>query len=270
MARRKKKRKTLASKADKYDLYQRAVQDPESDLDFLISAYQRTRKRKPRHLREDFCGTALLAASWADYDARLTAEGFDISPEPLAWGTERNLEPLGDAAARVTLHQKDVREPGIQPADIRCAQNFSYQVFHARSDILFYFRQAHAGLSDSGIFVLDIYGGWHALQEREEERELDDFVYVWDQKWYAPVSGLQECAIHFRFDDESEMRNAFVYDWRYWSMAELHDLLREAGFARVDAYFEQFDDDGDGNGVFEKEQKGHNCESWIAYLVAVK
>lgn len=265
---KKRKKARLADSADKYDLYQRSVQAPEDDVAWLTEIYRSIRKRKPYHLREDFCGTAVMACAWAAQSKKHSSEGFDIAPEPLAWGKANNLDKK--AADRVVLHREDVREPGLEPADIRTAQNFSYQVFHTRDVMLDYLRGVHASLSDNGIYVMDLYGGWHAEEEREDEREVDDFIYIWDQKWYAPVTGRQDCAIHFRFSDDSELRDAFVYQWRHWTMPELQELLAQAGFDRVDAYFEQFDEDGDGNGVFEVLDDGHNCESWIAYLVAIK
>ncbi|MEM9492642.1 MAG: class I SAM-dependent methyltransferase [Myxococcota bacterium] len=270
MPRRRAKPVLTAATADKYDLYQRSVQDADLDVDFLFMVYQRIHRRRPRHLREDFCGTALIAANWVARGERYTAEGFDIDPEPLAWGIEHNLAPLGAAAERVVLHRRDVRDPGQKPADVRCAMNFSYQVFHNRADMGSYFRHVHDTLAKRGIFVMDMHGGWQATEDQSEERELSGFTYVWHQRSYQPVTARHDCAIHFRFPDDSWLRDAFVYDWRHWTMVELVELLREAGFHRIDPYFEEFDEDGDGNGEFAKSRTGPSCPSWLAYLVAVK
>ena len=61
---RKKDRRLSAGTANRFDLYQRSVNSPETDVDFLIEAYETIRGRKPLHLREDFCGTANLAAEF--------------------------------------------------------------------------------------------------------------------------------------------------------------------------------------------------------------
>jgi hypothetical protein len=55
-------------------------------------------------------------------------------------------------------------------------------------------------------------------------------------------------------------------------MAELKDLLSEAGFDDVQSYFEGDDEDDpeEGNGIFEPDPRGENCESWIGYLVSRK
>ena len=262
-----------ARTADRFALYQIAVQSPENDLAFLSRVYRRWNGRAPLHLREDFCGTALLSATWAKRAGR-TAEGFDLDAEPVGWGSVHNLEPLGAKAARVELHLEDVRALGHRPADLRVAQNFSYWVFRERAELLDYFRRARAGLARDGLFAIDAYGGSDAISEIVDAKRLDEgFTYVWDQESYLPGTGEYTCHIHFRFRDGSEMRRAFTYHWRFWNLPELADLLREAGFARVEAWFEQGDDerDGQGNGSFVLDPTGgtcRDCSAWIAYLVA--
>jgi len=268
----KPKGPSMAQLADPHTLYEIAVQDAEHDVQFLRDAYKRVRRRLPRRLREDFCGTAAVCAEWVKQGADFHAEGFDLDGPTLEWGRERNLAPLGGAARRVILHQKDVREEGLHRGDVTCAHNFSYQVFHHRSQMMEYFESVHRHLDDEGVFVLDMYGGWEATEELEEERWIDGTKakYVWDQVSYSPVTGRQDCAIHFRFKDGSELRNAFYYEWRHWTMPELREILREVGFARVDAWFEVLDDEGDGTGEFRPSDEGMNCESWLGYLVAYK
>lgn len=264
-----KKRRFTAATADKYELYQLAVQSPEEDASFLRRTFQRLRKRKPRLLREDFCGTGALSAAWVRQGPEYRAIGYDLDPEPLAWGREHNLEPLGKALERIRLLQDDARAPG-DPVDVRVAQNFSYWVFTERKELLEYFRVARAGLVDDGIFVIDLYGGSESTEEMEEERKIEEgFTYVWDQHAYWPGTGEFVCHIHFRFRDGTRMKKAFTYHWRFWGLTELRDILYDAGFSQVDPYFEGTDENGeDGNGIFEKDARGENCASWLAYLVA--
>src|SRR5689334_2303766 len=136
-----------ARTADRYALYQEAVQSPEDDFAFLRRIYRQHAGREALHLREDFCGTALLSSTWVQRSPRHTAEGFDLDPEPLAWGRAHNLDPIGKAAERVLLQRKDVREPGRRKADLRLAQNFSYYVFQQRDELVGYFRAARASLA---------------------------------------------------------------------------------------------------------------------------
>ena len=45
-------------------LYEAAVQNVDTDLDFGRRVYKRHNQSEPTHIREDFCGTAKLAARW--------------------------------------------------------------------------------------------------------------------------------------------------------------------------------------------------------------
>src|SRR5262245_30844623 len=223
-----------ARSADKYALYQLAVQSPSEDVQFLARVYRGIRGKEALHLREDFCGTALLCTAWVRGRNERTAEGFDISGEPLAWARAHNFPRLGERAQRILLHRSDVRTPSARRPHVRCAQNFSYFVFKRRSELLEYFSRARRDLARGGIFVLDIYGGPDAMEEEEEEREIEaGFTYVWDQRRYVPATGEYEAHIHFRFEDGSEIRRAFSYDWRLWTLPEGTDVLHDAGFAHV-------------------------------------
>jgi len=260
-----------AADADKYELYQLAVQSADVDAAFLRDTYRRLNRRAPRHLREDFCGTSLLCCEWVKLGGGYTAEGYDLDSEPLEWGRVHNHAPLGAAARRIRLHLADARDPSPRKVDVRVAQNFSYWVFHARAEMLDYFERARASLAPGGIFVLDLYGGTESTEEMFEERRIEGgFTYVWDQAAYRPGSGEFLCNIHFKFRDGSELKNAFQYRWRFWNLPELRDVLADAGFSRVDSYFEGEDPDDpeEGNGEFERDNEGENCEAWIGYLVA--
>ena len=266
--------KNLTAKtADKYALYQRAVQSEDQDVSFLFQTYKTIRKKEPKHLREDFCGTCLLSANWVKLGNDFTTESYDIDPEPLAWGLEKNLLPLGKTAERVIQYQEDARNPSRQRPDVRCAQNFSYWIFKTRAEMLDYFKGVYKDLSDDGIFVIDLHGGPESIQELEEETEMDDesFTYVWDQDNINPITSEAQLHIHFRFPDGTEMKEAFTYDWRLWGLTELRDILIDAGFSTVDCYWEGTDDDGEtGDGIFTKSDVGDSCLSYIAYLVAEK
>jgi SAM-dependent methyltransferase len=269
-ARRTAKRVFTRKGADRHELYQLSVQSPEEDCDFFARVYRTLRKKEARHFREDFCGTALNCSQWLRRHDDNTAEGFDIDPDPVGWGIDRNFAPLGEEARRCTLHLKDVREPSAKRPDVRTATNFSYWCFHERPTLLEYFRAAHRDLKKDGVFVLDTYGGPDSMQEMVEERKIaEGFTYVWDQVSYHPATGEYKAYIHFRFKDGTELKRAFRYDWRLWSLTEVVDLLREAGFSAVDSYWEGTAEDGEsGNGIYRRSRRGENCEAWVTYIVA--
>ena len=69
----------------------------------------------------------------------------------------------------------------------------------------------------------------------------------------------------------SELRRAFTYDWRHWTIPEVREALLEAGFSRVDIYWEGTDRaTGKGNDVYTVRKTAEPDPGWIAYLVAVK
>ena len=268
---RAKKPQFTAKTADKHELYQLAVQSPEQDVQFLSRVYRSLRKQKGLHFREDFCGTGLLSSYWIRQSKQHTAEGYDIDPDPVAWGLARHFDDLGPDAARYSVHLKDVRAPSAQAPDVRCAQNFSYCIFKTRAELLEYFSSAYDDLADDGIFVIDLHGGPESTENMEEERACEGFKYVWDQDEFWPGTGDYVCYIHFRFKDGTEMKRAFTYRWRMWYLTELRDILHDAGFENVQTYFEGTDPNGeDGNGIFRRGVRGENCESWLSYLVGVK
>lgn len=261
-----------AASADKYELYQKAVQSADTDVEFLGGTYEAINGRPARHLREDFCGTALICCEWVALHADNTCEGYDLDPEPLDWGKANNLSKVKDGAAeRIELFLEDARVEGRKAPDIRVAQNFSYWLFRERAELLNYFKLACESLADDGIFVIDLYGGTEGTVEMLEERKIEGgYTYVWDQDQYYPGTAEFLCNIHFHFRDGTKLENAFQYHWRQWGMAELKDLLMEAGFKKVQSYFEGDDEDDpeEGNGIFEPDDRGENCESWIGYLVS--
>src|SRR5690606_23952689 len=99
--------KYTAASADKYELYQLAVQSPEPDIDFLRRVYKKENGRTARNFREDFSGTGLLTAKWIRKGPKYTAEAFDIDPEPVEWGRRHHFDELGEAANQAVLHLKD-------------------------------------------------------------------------------------------------------------------------------------------------------------------
>ena len=265
-------KRLTAERADRHELYQLSVQSPEEDIAFLRKVYKGYRKKKARHFREDFSGTHLLARTWIQSGDGCTAEAYDFDPDPVAWGLHNNARSLGADAERLHLVLGDVRERSRKAPDVRCAQNFSYWCFHERAEMVGYFRSVYQDLADDGVFVCDLHGGGETQEEMEEEREIDaGFTYVWDQYRYHPIPGAAKNYIHFRFEDGSELYRAFEYGWRLWGLPEIRDCLLDAGFKKVDAYWEGTADDGEtGNGIFSKAKRGEADLSWIAYLAAVK
>jgi len=260
-----------AQVADRYDLYQRSVQEPTSQCRFFERVYRKEFGRPPRMLREDFCGTGAVCCEWVRRRRNHEAVGYDLDPEPLAWGMEHNVGALGpEQQARVQLIQGDVREAG-RKADVISAENFSYFTFTTRDMLRAYLEAGRRNLEPQGLLVLDIMGGPEVIEEnREESRRVDGFTYVWENHRFDPINHACTYFIHFKFRDGSQLRRAFRYDWRLWTIPEVRELLLEAGFRQVNVYWEGADEDGDGNGIFRQQTHASSDPAWIAYVVGVK
>lgn len=270
MSKKSSKAPLTAKTADRHDLYQRSVQAPEFEVEFLDQISKAHSGRKARTLREDFCGTAFLCAEWVKSGRSKSAVGLDIDRPTLEWGSARNIAPLGrEAASRVKLYPRDVNVVTEQKFDAICAYNYSYSVFHTRDAMKRYFQAARESLAEDGLFSLDAIGGWEAQQEMTERRSCEGFTYVWDQARYDPITNRYLCHIHYEFRDGTRMKKAFTYDWRLWQLQELRELLLEAGFLDVDVYWEGEDPDGNGTGEFYRlDRAPDNDPGWNAYLVA--
>lgn len=97
----------------KFDLYQQSVQSPRGDISYLQKFFlMYVGGRRPLHLQEDFCGTALLSSEWLRSDSRRTAVGLDLDLEALNWCLENNICKIGcDGYSRISLFHGNVLHP---------------------------------------------------------------------------------------------------------------------------------------------------------------
>jgi len=268
---------TMASQADRHVLYQKSVQDTESELSLMKEKFQALRGREPVSFREDFCGTAMFSLAWCQGDSARTAQGVDLCKGTLDWAREHNLKPAPtEVTSRIELinaNVLDVREPKV---DVTCALNFSYSVFKSRDLLRQYFQAARAGLNEEGVLMLDVFGGTEAITSTREKRKIDGeaFKFIWEQEKYNPITSEILCHINFKFKDGSRIKHAFTYDWRLWTIAELSELLTEAGFSKIHVYWEEYVDDEEDedymvtSGKYIEVTEVENQESWVSYVFA--
>ena len=266
-----KKAKTRAQKADRHALYEASVQCVEAEIDFIDATFEKLRGRKAIVLREDFCGTASTCCEWVTRREDNHAIGIDLDAEVLAWGAKNNLAKLGDSAQRITLYEQDVRKTRHAPVDTVLAMNFSYWIFKERAQLRHYFHQVRDSMVDDGIFFLDCYGGYDASREMRERTKHERFTYVWDQASFNPTNAHMRCHIHFHFDDGSKLNKAFTYDWRLWTLPEIKEILQEAGFPSVSAWWQGWDENtAEGDGEFAPVEDADADAAWLCYIVAEK
>lgn len=274
MAKKKKKAKKAKQRGpestDRHRLYEESVQSPEEHIHWFDQFFSEKNGRMPVSLKEDFSGTSLLAAHWVRTRPENTAIGVDLDLETLDWARKNNIAPLDEEEqSRVTLLHRDVLEVSDPPVDIVAALNFSYFEFKTRDALRAYFENARRSLAPGGLLVLDMFGGWEAQMEETDRTRYKGFTYVWEQTSYDPISHLTEFQIHFKFHGGGGIESAFVYKWRLWTLPEVRELLAEAGFAKVDIYWEGIDEDTDeGSGEYERVTTAENMPGWIAFVVA--
>lgn len=259
----------------KYELYESSVQDAESDAKNIDDLYKKIRKRKAQSLREDFCGTFNISSEWVKLDPNKTAVGLDIDPEPLSYGLTVHYPKLTkDQQRRVKPLQKNVMESTKPGVDVVAAGNFSFWIFKTRNELIKYFKAVKRSLKPDGLFILDMVGGTEMVEEHEDEEDFgrgkNRFTYFWKLERYNPITNEGFFSISYKTRSGINMKRAFTYDWRVWSIPEVCECLREAGLPYTAVYWEEDDEDGDGTGEFRRTEKEENCEVWIASIVASK
>jgi hypothetical protein len=272
---KKQNKQPLADKADKFDCYQQSVQEPEHEIDIFDQAFREAYNRKALKLREDFCGTFAVCCYWVESDSKRSAWGVDLCEETLQWGKNNNLNKLKEKdSRRVTVMEQDVRERSTPQVDVLAAQNFSFWIFKTREEVLEYFKVAYANLAAEGVIVMDMMGGRDCydsdlVDKRTIVKGKNGFKYHWEQAYFNPVNSHCKFYIHFKFADGSKIKKAFQYDWRFWTIPEVRELLMEAGFRDTVVYWEE-DTEDDEDATWSKVDEAPNDYSWLCYVVGIK
>ncbi|MEE2739091.1 MAG: class I SAM-dependent methyltransferase [Planctomycetota bacterium] len=272
----KKRKRTMAEKADKFKCYQLSVQSPDHEVEFFEQAFREVNGTSPLTMREDFCGTFAVCCSWVKSHPRRKAVGVDLCEETLQWGRDHNLKKLDPATgSRIRLINQDVRKKNRPLVDVLAAQNFSFWIFKTRKEIVEYFRIARANMKEGGVMILDMMGGGECYTEghidkRTIKKGKNGFHYYWEQARFNPVTSDASFYISFRFKDGSRLKHAFEYHWRFWTIPEVREMLEEAGFKRSHVYWEQEDENGEDTGVWAIGEEAISNPSWVCYIVGQK
>ena len=207
---KKKKRAKKKVVSDRHYLYTSAVQSIEADIKFIRRVYKKKRGRAFTKLREDFCGTAVLACDWVRRGKDHEAWGIDLDQATLDWGLKHWVPRLGKNAKRLHLENRNVLDVVRPRVDVVLAQNFSYSVFKTRQALGGYFQAVKRSLRPDGLFILDAWGGTEAMCEDVEKRRIPaetafdgtrvpGFTYIWDQARFNPVDHQVNVTMVFPF-----------------------------------------------------------------------
>ncbi|MCX5662539.1 MAG: class I SAM-dependent methyltransferase [Planctomycetota bacterium] len=288
----------MPSTPHKLDLYRLAVQHPHAETSLLARIYAHHRRgRWPTLLREDFAGTAAIASAFVAQHEDCRALAIDFHAPTCAWARRRADRVLGDRAGDLIALCEDVRSVVSPRVDVVAALNFSSFIFHRRDDLRAYFRVARRALRPGGVLVLDAYGGPGALRVGMQTRRVDPaalavagasgvadddaldahrppFDYLWEQRRVDLLSARVDCRIHFRLRGGRMIRSAFHYEWRLWSLAELAEVMVEAGFAQARVWCEGAAGGRAtrraGPGVYAPVRSLPTREDFVAYVVGLK
>lgn len=214
----------------RHRLYEQAVQSPEIDLAFLERAYARHVGGWPSTLREDFCGTALLASRWVESDDDREALGIDLDPEVLAHA-DHGLDE--EELERLELRHGDVRERSERAYDLVLAMNFSWAVLEDAA-LAEYFATARACCD--GLFALELFGGPELEVPRRADHPLEGFTYTWEQLGFD--GRHLDARIHFALDDGQRFDDAFAYRFVLRPLDKVRGMLERAGFEGSALYVE--------------------------------
>ena len=284
---------TPAMRPDLLELYRWAVQDPETHATVLRVMFERLHPgHRPEVLREDFAGTSAEAVAWLALASGRRALAGDCDAPTVDWARRRARRILGARADGLQCVEADVMAvapPAVPPADIVSVLNFSVLYLREPEQLRSYLRHACRCLARPGVLVLNLFGGTGALEPYTDrhaitprprlasEAAIPAFEYLWEQRVVDKASRRLDCRIHFRIPNPSvpgetlELRDAFRYDWRLWSVAELIEALRDAGFDDVQLWRHTYDPARGAAGVFLGAVPPDALSSlhrWTAYLVA--
>ena len=265
------------SSPDKHALYQAAVQDPAHDAFLYQSFFKKVRGKEARSLREDFCGTFVLSCEWVKSHLENSSISLDLDPAPLQYGKAHGLLELNEEQrSRVSVLERDVIGT-TPPRDLIIAGNFSFYIFQERKILLSYFKSCLKSLKiGQGALILDMVGGPGMVEKGVETKKVTlpgsgslkkKFTYFWETKDFDPISSRVNYAIHFKLPNGRNIKNAFTYDWRLWTIREVRELLAEAGFSKSLVLWDVAR--SIHSEKHEITERGANLESWIAYVVGL-
>ncbi|HMN40079.1 MAG TPA: class I SAM-dependent methyltransferase [Phycisphaerales bacterium] len=234
---------------DRHDCYEVCVQSPRHVSAFLHAVHG----NQPVVLREDFCGTAALSRQWIEdgrsAGAKRRAIGIDLDAEVLARAAQENERAGMDVDIRLVRGDLRERMAGAGSerggCDVAFAGNFSSGYLHDRATLMGYLRGVRGAMNTGGVFVCDTYTGPGVFKEGavtrvHPGRGHETVRYTWEQRDADALMAMVTNVLHFQVEVDGEVvaryPEAFVYRWRLWSIPELREAMREAGFGATNVY----------------------------------
>lgn len=217
------------------ELYTRAVQSPEREVELLASRYRRWRGREALTLREDFSGAGATSIAWVESHDDREAMAVDRDPRVLAVGSARAAALDEGESRRLSFVERDVTRRSDRAFDLIAAMNFSWATLDDAS-LEAYLVAAADSLEDEGILALEFFGGPRLRVPHTSVHALDGFVYRFEVKSHA--ESFIDVALHFEEPEGRRFDDAFTYRFCLRSPDALDALLTAAGLRRVTWVYE--------------------------------
>ncbi|MEM6392599.1 MAG: class I SAM-dependent methyltransferase [Planctomycetota bacterium] len=266
-------------------LYEAAVQHPFAEVRMAERVWQYHRQSSPGDtgaipllLREDFAGTAAVAAAWCDSHPERQALAVECDHKTIR-AAQRRRPP--DDYRDLHLVESDIMALRGPRVDTVAVLSFSIGYLHTRADLLAYLRHTRRNLRPHGTLLLDLFGGPGSETPGTQSRPvtpndptLPPFTYHWEQRRFDPLTRRIDCRIHFDLSNGATRKNAFRYDWRLWTPTELTDALIEAGFQQPTCWCDRYDPEtNQSDGHYRPASNTHRTHArhdWVIYLSACR
>ncbi len=273
---------------DRHALYELCVQS----VEHLAPLIRAIHGGDPKVLGEDFAGTAALSHRWVELSPEARAIAVDLDEEALAYhGAHERIEKHTADVRTIDAPCDALFVGNFSIGYLHTRAELVAYLRHARERLLPPLPRSGEGRGEgvssdlplptgerggapgsdsslsSGVFLCDTYGGEsaytlggvhrpHPLPRKEGEPGGRICRYTWEQQSADPTTGMVTNVIHFRIERagviEHELFDAFVYEWRLWSVPELRDAMMEAGFSSTQVYAKLADAiDDEGNAYVE-------------------
>lgn len=232
------------SKSDKFNLYQKSVQNVKIEVEFFRKCYRMIYNKVATKFREDFCSTALLSCEWVRNNVMNIAVGLDIDPEALAWGLENNVNNLNSGSDRIRLLNHNVLTPYDEKEkfEIICSLNYSHFLLTKRKDLFTYFNNVHKSLDNKGIFILDFYGGSHIYEDHKYQQEKSHHFYQFSGKQMNILNNQSLCSLNYKVGKNKFVPH-FKFDFRIYSIIEMKEILEEVGFKKFKLHIKEINEE---------------------------
>ncbi|MFK7986038.1 MAG: hypothetical protein AB8I08_08400 [Sandaracinaceae bacterium] len=222
------------SEARALELYTRAVQSPEREVELLASRFQRRRGREALTLREDFSGAGATSVAWVESHDDREAMAVDRDARVLAFGRAK-AETLDEGeSSRLSFVARDVSERSERAFDLISAMNFSWAMLDEAS-LRTYLTAAADSLEDDGLLALEFFGGPRLRVPHVSVHHLDGFTYRFEVKSFA--APFIDVALHFE-ERGRIYEDAFTYRFCLRSKEALDTMLAEAGLRNITWLYE--------------------------------